>query len=193
VVLCLAFVLVANAADAPKVKLVAYEMSKCPYCAAWKTNFQQTVMEAEGLPAILDIDEEFVATSLTNCLHGSGECVGNKILLCAAHNYTSTDVWAWWNLGVCMQANNAYSNVPDNAPACATKVGLDWNKINACASSSTGDALFSNSIKFCNTNGVHSTPTIVINGKQYVGGPSNNLQAVCQAYTGTKPKGCGNF
>jgi len=178
-------------AQAPKVKVIAFEMSRCPYCAAWKGNFDTTVMQADGLPAILDIDEEFVATSTTNCLHGSGECVGNKILLCAKNLTADTVPWGWWNMGVCMQAGTAYNNVPDNAPACASKAGLNWNAINSCASSALGDTLFSATIKYCNTNGVHSTPTVNINGRQYVGGPSNNLAAVCQAYTGTpKPKGC---
>jgi glutaredoxin len=186
--------LVAVQCAAPKVQVIAYEMSKCPYCSTWKQNFDTQVMKAEGLPDILDIDEEFVATSTTNCLHGAGECVGNKILLCAKQLSNSTDPWGWWRLGVCMQANNAYTKVPDNAQTCASTAGVNWSAINSCANSAQGESLFQTSIQFCNTHGVHSTPTIAINGKLYVGGPPNNLQAVCQAYTGSpKPKGCGNY
>jgi len=194
VVLSLLVVVVVGAA--PKVKIIAFEMSKCPDTSVWKGDFDTQVMQAPGLPDILEIDEEFVASSTTNCMHGPGECVGNKILLCA-RNLTienNTVRWGWWNMGVCMQANGAYENVPDNAPECAKKAGLDWNAINSCASSAQGSMLFSDSINFCNLNSIRSTPTIYINGKSYPDGPTNNLQAVCQAYTGSpKPKGCGDY
>ena len=46
--------------------------------------------------------------------------MGNRILLCAKNLTESTSTWGWWNLGVCMQTN--YTNIPDDAPACAAKV-----------------------------------------------------------------------
>lgn len=48
-----------------------------------------------------------------------------------------------------------------------------------------GDNLFAASIDFANNMGVDATPTIFINGQEYVGGPDDPLSAVCQAYTGT--------
>jgi len=194
---CVAFVVasflfvICTAADAPKVEVVAVEMSKCPYCSLWKQNFQATVMSKEGLPDIISFTEWFIATENVDnitCLHGPGECVGNRILLCA-HNLTITkSEWGYWNYGVCMQAD--YTNIPDNAPACAEKTGMPWKEINECASGALGLSLFKDSIAKSVSLQVKSTPTVFVGPKMYVGGPNNPLAIICNAYTGTKPPGC---
>jgi len=184
--------LVSCALAQDKVSVIAVEMSRCPYCSLWKQNFQTSVMAKEGLPDIIDLNEWFIATkngSDYTCLHGPEECVGNRILLCARNLTIKASPWGWWNLGVCMQTD--YTNIPANAPACAQKVDLDWASINSCASSQVGADLFSNSVDVSrNTYHVTSTPTIFVNGKEYVGGPNNPLAVICNAYTGTKPAGC---
>jgi len=109
-------------------------------------------------------------------------------LLCARNLTLATSQWGWWNLGVCMQTD--YVNIPDNAQACAQKVGLDWTSINNCANGVMGTSLFKSSVAVSTSLKVTSTPTIFVNGKEYVGGPNNPLATVCNAYTGTKPAGC---
>jgi len=121
-------------------------------------------------------------------MHGPGECVGNAILLCAKNLTVEKSPWGWWDMGVCMQTQ--FSLIPDNAQDCATKVGLAWDPINACATGKAGSDLFSASVTVSHNLGVKSTPTIFINTKEYVGGPNNPLALICNAYTGTKPAGC---
>jgi len=152
-------------------------------------------MQAQGLPAILSLTEAFVGDDYGNgnfdCLHGADECQGDIIELCAYNVTYPASQYGWWNMGVCMQAD--YNNIPDNAQNCAQQAGLDWNKISSCVNSGLGNQLFSASIVYSNNMGVSSTPTIFINGQSYEGGPDNNLQTVCQAYTGTPPAGCNSF
>eukprot|EP01113_Clastostelium_recurvatum_P011831 TRINITY_DN1606_c0_g1_i2.p1 TRINITY_DN1606_c0_g1~~TRINITY_DN1606_c0_g1_i2.p1 ORF type:complete len:217 (+),score=51.50 TRINITY_DN1606_c0_g1_i2:46-651(+) len=174
-----------------KVSVMAFEMSKCPHCSAWKQAFNSSVMSAEGLPAIIDLKEYFVGDrSGTNftCYHGPSECVGNEILLCAYNLTSATSQWGWWNMGVCMQAD--YTNVPQNAASCAQKAGLNWAQINGCVNSALGPDLFAQSIAYSDKMRVQSTPTIFIASREYVGGPSDPLRTICDAYKGTKPKGC---
>jgi len=186
-------VLVAFTQAQAKVHVEAFEMSRCPYCSSWKQSFEKLVMLKEGLPDIINMDENFVGQFNTTtkeyyCLHGPGECVGNTILLCARNLTVSKSQWGWWNLSVCMQSQ--FRNIPDNAADCAKQQGLDWIAINNCANSDFGAKLLLDTFKFSEGRGVQETPTIFINGTEYVGGPNNPLQVICSAYTGTKPVGC---
>jgi len=152
-------------------------------------------MQAQGLPAILDLTEAFVGKDDGNgnfeCRHGPSECQGDIIELCAYNVTYPASQYGWWTMTVCMQSD--YDNIPDNAKSCAIQAGLDWTKINNCVNSGFGNKLFSESIAYANSFGIRETPTIYINGQAYVGGPDDNLQAVCDAYTGTLPPGCNAF
>jgi len=191
----LAALAVKMAPPAPLVNVVAFEMSMWPDCGGWKSQFDQQVMQAQGLPAILSLTEYFVGTDDGSgnfeCMHGDQECQGNIIELCAYNVTYPASQYGWWNMGVCMQ--NDYDNIPDNAQNCAQQAGLDWNKITACVSSGLGNKLFSASIVYANSMDVQATPTIYIAGQAYEGGPDDNLQTVCQAYTGTPPAACNSF
>jgi len=151
-------------------------------------------MQAKGLKDIINLNEFFVGeddgNGNFNCLHGDSECQGDIIELCAYNITVGTSPYGWWTMGLCMQQDQ--DNIPGNAQNCAQQAGLDWNKINSCVTSGLGNKLFSESIQYCNQMGVSATPTININGQSYEGGPDNNLQAVCQAYTGTPPPGCSS-
>jgi len=156
--------------------------------------FDSVVMKAEGLPDIIALEVFFVGeidarTKDFDCLHGPEECVGDILLLCA-HNTSGSNPnkWAWWGNEVCMMGDQ--DNIPDNAESCANQNGLDWDTINACANGQQGIDLFTNSINISNNDGIYATPTSIIDGTTYVGGPDHPLRTICLAYTGTPPPGC---
>jgi len=153
-------------------------------------------MQAQGLPDIIDLEVYFVGqidsrTKDFDCMHGPEECVGDILLLCA-HNtsHGNSNPYAWWGNEVCMMGDQ--DNIPDNAQSCAQKNNLNWDTINTCANGQQGIDLFTNSINVSNNDGIYATPTVIIAGQTYVGGPDNPLQTVCQAYTGTAPPGCSS-
>lgn len=188
----LLFLAVIATATFPKVKIQSFEMAKCPYCSQFKLQWNSQVMQAPGVRDIMDMQEFFVGRysgGEFECLHGPGECVGDLFLLCA-HNLTVThNPWGWWDLAVCMQRD--YKNIPDNIPSCTNQTrGMDYAQINACATGSLGVQLFRESIAYGNAQGIYETPTTIVNGKTYVGGPDHPLQTICDAYTGPRPLGC---
>ena len=150
-------------------------------------------MQAQGVKEIIDLHEYFVGENYGNgqfsCMHGAGECVGDQLELCAYYYYNAT--WKWWDFGACLQGQD-YSSIPSNAQGCATKAGIDYQKISACQQGALGDKLFSESIKRATQAGIYATPTTFIAGHEYVGGSNNPLQTICNAYTGTKPAGCSS-
>jgi len=151
-------------------------------------------MQAAGLPAIMNVTEYMVGQDDGNgqfeCMHGPNECIGDLMELCAYNLTITTSQYGWWEFGLCLQTN--YEDIPDNAQGCAQTASLDYNAILTCSKSKLGQTLFSQSIAIANNMGVDATPTIWIAGVEYVGGPDNPLQTVCQAYTGPHPAGCSN-
>jgi interferon gamma-inducible protein 30 len=150
-------------------------------------------MQAEGLPAIMNITEYFAAQYDGNgkfeCEHGPTECAGNLIELCAYNLTIQSSQYGWWNFGVCMQDD--YNNIPGNAKACATKASLNYDPIQTCANNKLGVELFVDSINYCNQMNIEATPTLIVNGVVYIGGTDDPLSVICNAYTGTWPSGCG--
>jgi len=178
-----------------KVQVHNFEMSKCPYCSAYTVLFTKTVMSEAGLPEIIDLKEDFIGQANGNqftCLHGPTECTGDLLLICASQNFA--EGWSWWNLTSCMQSD--YTNVPTNFQSCAEKAGYNSSTITAiqqCSQDSTGVQLLTSSFNAAQSQGVNEAPTIFIDGKEYIGGPSSPLKIICDAYTGTKPAACSNM
>jgi len=178
-----------------KVQVHNFEMSKCPYCSAYTVLFTSTVMSKAGLPEIIDLKEDFIGSvngGQFTCTHGPSECVGDEILICASQMYP--EGWSWWNLTSCMQSD--YTNVPSNFQSCAEKSGYNSTiiaAIQACSQDKTGVQLLTASFNEASNQGIDEAPTIIINGKTYLGGPSSPLKVICDAYTGTKPAACSQI
>ena len=70
------------------------------------------------------------------CKHGPDECLGNILELCAAQLYPDTKTY----LGFTMCLTNDYAQIPEEALVkdCALEHGVDFDKINDCASKDDG-------------------------------------------------------
>lgn len=65
------------------------------------------------------------------CMHGAPECLGNILLLCAAHYYPTPLA-----LPFAMCLENDYKNIPNEelVRQCALEHAVDFEKLNECAS-----------------------------------------------------------
>ena len=131
------------------------------------------------------------------CQHGPDECLGNRIELCAQKYATGTATQpAWVQAGqfvVCFEGVG--HSVASAGPGCAKQVGLDWSKINACATGSEGDALVTAAAKTTAAlNPVHVfTPWFILDGTALGQNWSPLLPKICAAYQGSpKPAGCSS-
>ena len=84
------------------------------------------------------------------------------------------------------------------AKACAKGAGLDWASLSSCAAGARGAALLAANARAtaayatdAATPAWRGTPTVTVAGAM-LSDPSGLLAAVCQAYTGTAPKGCSS-
>ena len=77
------------------------------------------------------------------------------------------------------------------AEGCAQQAGLDYSKLQACASGPQGAKLDAANAKLTADFGSSrlGTPWVVVNGKA-LEDPDTLLKSVCSAYSGALPAGC---
>lgn len=70
------------------------------------------------------------------CMHGPTECLGNILELCAQHDYPDPKVY----LGFTLCLSKRYPEIParELVEECALESGIDFGKLNDCASREDG-------------------------------------------------------
>jgi len=119
-----------------KVPLEAHIMSKCPDA---KDCLHDLVVPAmQRISDKVDFKLSYIGTTTYEddgvaCMHGPTECLGNILELCAASLYPNPMIY----LGFTMCLTQDYQNIPqrDLISSCALEHGVDFSKINECASS----------------------------------------------------------
>eukprot|EP01100_Stratorugosa_tubuloviscum_P013768 TRINITY_DN708_c0_g1_i1.p1 TRINITY_DN708_c0_g1~~TRINITY_DN708_c0_g1_i1.p1 ORF type:complete len:222 (-),score=77.20 TRINITY_DN708_c0_g1_i1:118-783(-) len=193
-------------ASAPLVPVDFYVMSKCPYASDYVLDFQQNVLNYEGLPGIVNITMNYVATvdptqpSGFDSKHGQSEVWGDINELCVMNE---TSNWSgWWQYVYCMF--QTYNLIPDNSNSCAAQTNFNYNTIQSCVNGNLGSKLLTNSIDVTNSLGWDprpGSPTVYVNGQCIYGyspckvldpSTSSVRKYICGQYTGPLPAGC-NF
>lgn len=130
------------------------------------------------------------------CQHGTAECEGNSLEGCVIENYpNSTQYWPFVD---CFEAKGG-SKI-SGAQNCAKSAGLDWSVINGCYTDAkkrnavdkklAQATLQHNCHKPDNPDGcpaMFGVPNVYVNDAAVNG---DLLTSICNAITGTKPKGC---
>lgn len=117
------------------------------------------------------------------CHHGGSiECVYQAEQLCAKEMGKEFDDFY---LAHCHFQNLFASNLTS---VCAEAQGFDADELAQCGVEKGPDYLIS-SFKIADAAGIHSAPTVFVNGVQ-VENTEQTLQKICEAYEGTKPAAC---
>ncbi|KAL2416796.1 hypothetical protein ABEF95_004106 [Exophiala dermatitidis] len=150
-----------------KVPLEIHVMSKCPDARDCLRELVVPTMERVSdkvnftMSFIGSIDPNSDAVT---CKHGPAECLGNVILLCAAHVYS--DVKVWLGFANCMISD--YTDIPnrDLVEDCAMEHGVDFQKLNTCISEEgEGVGLLRESILRSQENNVTKSCTVRLAGE----------------------------
>lgn len=114
-----------------------------------------------------------------SCKHGSAECYGNIVELCAAeewdrrsHDIDTSSKPRWldaWNFVQCLNFSSKLSELGDSAIAqkCATALKLDWTSasLQKCLTTHHGTSLLQHSIKSASKLGITKSCSILIEDK----------------------------
>ena len=100
-------------------------------------------------------------------MHGETECLGNMVLLCAAHLYPDPKL----HLGYANCVIGEYKEIPDRGlfEGCAMEHGIDFEKVNKCISSDDGYGrgmeLLRQSFEWTKENNVTRSCTVRLQGE----------------------------
>jgi 2-hydroxychromene-2-carboxylate isomerase len=159
------------------IDLQLYVMSQCPYSAIVAQRLHD-VLPTFGGAARLTVD--YVGTvspdGKLESMHGKKEVTGDLLQVCAMKH--SAD---WLDFVACQFAD--YRNVATNADACGAAHGIAMNAIHACAQGAEGQELLAASFARAKAAGAAGTPTLLIDGEQYIGPRRKRAltQALCDA------------
>jgi len=153
----------------------------------------QEILRAEGVKDILNLTQHplgRVNDSYAFCHHGGWyECSLETHALCV-RQMLPEDQWAMFDFIECNFANLGTADAVNNQK-CVSYTSLAYENVFKCATGvgpTSGPGMLLSSVELANSRGVHSAPTVFLNGVNV--GFSLNLTQVCDAYTGPKPKGC---
>ncbi|KAI9837372.1 MAG: hypothetical protein M1838_004846 [Thelocarpon superellum] len=122
-----------------RIPLEAHIMSKCPDA---KDCLHDLILPAmQRIENKVNFTLSYIGTPTNGddgvaCKHGPSECLGNIIELCAASLYHDPKIY----LGFTMCLTRDYPRIAerDLVEDCALEHGIDFSKLNACASSPDG-------------------------------------------------------
>lgn len=150
-----------------RTTLEAHIMSKCPDARDCLRDLVIPTMEK--VSDKIDFTLSYIGKNIEDddsveCMHGQSECLGNIIQLCAANLYHDPKIY----LGFTMCMLDDYSHIPqkDLVQYCALEHGIDFDKINDCASDAAfGMDLLRNSVARSANANVTTSCTVRLNDK----------------------------
>ncbi|KJE89310.1 hypothetical protein CAOG_009342 [Capsaspora owczarzaki ATCC 30864] len=186
----------ADTAAYPLIEITLYMESLCPDCQAliagdlwnvWNSSIS-SIMNLTLVPYGNAKESQSGSTWEFTCQHGMYECVGNVLETCAINLLQNSTVW--FPFIHCLEGTSA----PNAAgPACAAKLGINFDPIDACMTSAQGNAMeHEMALKTAALVPAHTyVPWVTLNGAHCVPCENGHLkQAICGAYTGPKPADC---
>lgn len=141
-----------------------YVMSKCPDARKCELLFLPSLLK---LSSIVNLTVSFIGSEPRSnefdCMHGPGECLGNKQQLCVQKHAPQTKFIQY------LQCQSKHiENIPDNGEQCVKEVAdeqLKWSDIQTCLDSNQANELLHQSLDKTHAASVSKSCTIHLNGK----------------------------
>ena len=130
-----------------KVKLNLYTESLCPDCINFITGSLKKAHNTKGFYEIAQVNLfPYGKTNQTlngstyefSCQHGSEECKGNLVEVCAQHFYSNFD---YISFVICFEENVNQKGIYPAGNYCAKTLNLNFSKVKQCSESSLGNKL----------------------------------------------------
>jgi hypothetical protein len=185
---------VVNTNTDEKVKVELFVMSQCPFGVKALNGIDPVLKKIGGN---VDFQLMFIGNVDANqpsgftAMHGQSEVEGNIWQLCAKKHYPSD--YEYMKFIQC--AGKGMRQIPGNSEACAKTAGMDFSKLQTCATGDEGKGLKGESVKSAKARKATGSPTIYIGDQRYQGGRQENdfLRAICNNFKGTRPAACSNI
>ncbi len=141
------------------VKVVEFADFQCPYCQLYWQQVEPTIVS------------DYVATGKIYYTYAPMAFLGQESVDSAEAAYCANDQGKFWEYRDMLFTNHTGENVGDFTTAklqlFAQKLGLDTTAFNECLSSGKYQTAVDDANNYASSQGVNSTPTIMVNGQLY--------------------------
>lgn len=141
------------------VKVVEFADFQCPYCQLYWQQVEPTIVS------------DYVATGKIYYTYAPMAFLGQESVDSAEAAYCANDQGKFWEYRDMLFTNHTGENVGDFTTAklqlFAQKLGLDTTAFNQCLSSGKYQTAVDDANNYASSQGVNSTPTIMVNGQLY--------------------------
>lgn len=148
------------------VNLEFFVMSKCPSARFWE---QKWLPILQRMPASLNVRFTYIASARpgqeASCMHGPGECAGNRQRLCVQKH--AKDVRQLMGFALCQGRDPGA--IPYNGESCARSVGFDTNLLYSCSEGMEGGMLLQESAQRAEQQHVSASCTLHVQDEVFNG------------------------
>lgn len=141
------------------VKVVEFADFQCPYCQLYWQQVEPTIVS------------DYVVTGKIYYTYAPMAFLGQESVDSAEAAYCANDQGKFWEYRDMLFTNHTGENVGDFTTAklqlFAQKLGLDTTAFNQCLSSGKYQTAVDDANNYASSQGVNSTPTIMVNGQLY--------------------------
>ena len=141
------------------VKVVEFADFQCPYCQLYWQQVEPTIVS------------DYVATGKIYYTYAPMAFLGQESVDSAEAAYCANDQGKFWEYRDMLFTNHTGENVGDFTTAklqlFAQKLGLDTTAFNECLSTGKYQTAVDDANNYASSQGVNSTPTIMVNGQLY--------------------------
>ena len=146
------------------VRVDFFVMSRCPDARICEILFAPSLLK---LSSIINFTVSYIAQEIKpnefNCMHGPGECLGNKQQLCVQSIYSQVTLIKFLQC-----QSKRIQDIPNNGEICLKKLSdhtLKWSNVETCVSTNRANKLFHQSLEKTRLASVTKSCTMHLNGK----------------------------
>ncbi len=156
------------------VKVVEFADFQCPYCQLYWQQVEPTIIK------------DYISTGKISYTYSPMAFLGQESFDAAEAVYCANDQGKFWEYRDMLFANHTGENVGDFTEAklksFAAKLNLDTAAFNECLTSNKYQSAVDEANNYASSQGVNSTPTIIVNGKIY--SANDAIKAIENALSG---------
>jgi len=173
--------------DAPThAELIVFILARCPHCA----EFLRAVLPIkQAVGPALDVAIGYVGTvdeiGEADFAHGDAEVGAAEIQICVGLTDSER---VWIDFMACEYEGDAWQRLPQGWTDCAKRAGVDLAAVTECVDSGRGREALGQAIAAAAGSGIEAAPTVILDGKLYLGGRDRRTFLARFCYLAGRPE-----
>ena len=152
----------------PHSEMTVYILATCPHCAR---ALEHSILPLyHDMAGALSLSVEYIGTvdesGVPDLAHGNTEVESATLQICASN---VADSPAWFEFMGCLYKNDRWRHINKHWEKCARRASIPVADIQHCVAEGGGKTSLIRSIATSAADGIQAAPTLIIDGKEFVG------------------------